>query len=82
MSIDQHRKKAMRGRKPCDDHGYGTIPDGLGYNDPWSLSIGHPADRTDPDLFKASWKVDADMGRLEQADCVSEYNDCADYTRP
>lgn len=82
MSIDQHRKKAMRGRKPGDEGGYGTMPDGIGYNDPWSLSTGHPADRTDPDLFKTSWIFDAEIGRKDQANRASGHGDSCDYTRP
>lgn len=64
MSIDQCRKKAMRGcRTLCNDGGYITIQDGLGHNDPWSLSAGHSVDRTDPDLFKKGWINDPDLER-------------------
>jgi hypothetical protein len=82
MSIDQCRKKAMRGcRTFCNDGGYITIQDGLGHNDPWSLSAGHSVDRTDPDLFKKGWINDPDLERGKQTEIAKEYGGRVDYTR-
>lgn len=82
MSIDQHRKKGMRGKNRSNEGGYGTIPDGLGYNDPFNVSKGNPSDRVDPDVLMKSWIIDADLGRVQQAEIASRSDGCSDYTKP
>lgn len=82
MSIDQHRKKGVLRKKPCDDDGRTTLQDGIGYNDRWTLSTGDPVNRADPDILMRSWIRDSEPGRVQQAEIASRLDNCNNYTRP
>lgn len=82
MSIDQYRKKGPGTGMSGYESGSGTLPDGFGYNDPFCLSIGNPADKKDPDILMKNRIKDADLGRVQQAEIASRRDNCNNYTRP